>query len=99
LVSLPLLNKKLIYLCCDENPFDLLDSDDTIDKIRQQIQTLSNFKHLYFSLKFKTQFKKWLWELVREPKIALKFHPSYLAEHLVDGVELENILEEWIGNE
>jgi len=38
-------------------------------------------------------------ELVREPKIALKFHPSYLAEHLVDGVELDDVLDEWIGND
>jgi len=36
---------------------------------------------------------------VREPKIALKYHPSYLAEHLTDGVELDNVLDEWIGSD
>jgi len=26
----------------------------------------------------------------------LKYHPSYLAEHLVDEAELDDVLEEWL---
>ena len=31
-------------------------------------------------VKFKKQFRKWLWEKVREPKIMKKYHPNYLIE-------------------
>jgi len=99
LTYLPVLNEKLECLNLKENPIYQLIPYNGIKTLRQKIQILTNFKHLYFSLKFKNPFRRWLWELVREPKIALKFHPSYLAEHLVDGMELDNVLEEWIGND
>ena len=88
LTSLPVFNENLKILHCHDNPFDVLNSNDTIDTMRRKIKTLHNFRHLYYCLTFKTQFRKWLWERVREPKIALKYHPSYLAEHLIDGTEL-----------
>lgn len=55
--------------------------------------TLTNFKHLYYSLKFKTKFIKWLWELVREPKIAREYHATYLAEHTHDVAVLNNVVD------
>ena len=64
-----------------------------------KIQILYKFKHLYYCIKFKTQFKKWLWELVREPKIILKYHPSYLEKHLTDEASIDKVLEQWIGND
>ena len=99
LTSLPVLNENLKILHCYNNLLDVLNCNDTIDTMRRKIKTLHNFRHLYYCLTFKTQFRKWLWELVREPKIALKYHPSYLAEHLIEGAELEDVLAEWIGDE
>ena len=99
LTCLPVLNETLEELHCNDNPFDILNCNDRIDIMRRNIKTLHNFRHLYYCLIFKTQFRKWLWELVREPNIALKYHPSYLAEHLIDGAELEDVLDKWIGDE
>jgi hypothetical protein len=59
---------------------------------RSQIQTLNNFRHLYWSLKFKRQFKKWLWEKIREPKIMKEYHPSYLFEKLQEDTDLHTFL-------
>ena len=99
LTYLPELNENLQRLYCYSNPLYPLDSNDNIDTHRHKIQILTNFKHLYSCLKFKTQFRRWLWELVREPKIALKYHPRYLTKHLVDGAILEDVIDEWIGND
>ena len=35
-------------------------------------------------LQYKKQFKKWLWEKVREPKIKKLYNPIYLIENLGD---------------
>jgi len=35
----------------------------------KQINTYNSFRHLYYSLKFKNQFRNWLWEKVRKHKI------------------------------
>ena len=61
----------------------------------QKIKIINKFRKLYYSLKFKKQFRKWLWELVREPKIMQKYHPSYLSENLNEETNLEHFLENW----
>ena len=99
LTSLPDLNDNLQYLDCSNNPFYALDSADKIDIMKQKIKILIHFKQLYYSLKYKKQFRKWLWELVREPKIAKKFHPSYLEDKLIDGATINEVLANWINDE
>jgi hypothetical protein len=39
---------------------------------------------LFYSLKYKKQFRDWLWLKVREPNIMKQFHPSRLLENLED---------------
>ena len=99
LIQLPQLNETLKIVACFNNPLDVLNCKDTIDTMRRNIKTLHNFRHLYYCLKFKNQFRTWLWERVREPKIALKYHPSYLEKHLIHDVELDNVIAEWIGDD
>jgi hypothetical protein len=41
---------------------------------------LTKFRELYYALKFKKQFRDWLWLRVREPVLLEKYHPKYLAE-------------------
>ena len=64
-----------------------------VDLCKKQIQTLNNFRHLYWCLKFKRQFKKWLWEKIREPKIIKQNHPSYLFEKLREDTDLHEFLD------
>jgi Leucine-rich repeat (LRR) protein len=71
--------------------------NDKIKKniINNKIIILNNFRYTYYALKFKKQFKRWLWEKVREPKIMKQFHPDHLTS-LNETDDLEVFLEEWI---
>jgi len=66
--------------------------------IRKKLKILYIFRHLYYSLKFKSQFLHLLWK-IREPKIIKKYHPSYLEELLKDDVEgtldIDMVLDNW----
>ena len=63
--------------------------------IRQK--KLNKFRHLYFRLKLKKKFMKFLWEKVREPKAREKFSPANLIKLLGDKDEdnLDTVLESW----
>jgi hypothetical protein len=61
----------------------------------KKIKILNSFRYTYYCLRFKTQFKKWLWEKVREPKIMQKFHPDHLNT-LKETDDLEVFLEDWV---
>ena len=77
--------------------------NDNIHIVRKNIDIINNFRHLYYCIKYKAQFRKHLWEKVREPKIIKRYHPSYLIECLVDNedadanedADLDKVLEEW----
>jgi Leucine-rich repeat (LRR) protein len=64
--------------------------------IIKRINTLNSFCYLYYSLKFKSQFRRWLWEKVRKPKIEKKYHPNYLIANLKEDIDLNRFLEYWI---
>jgi len=82
LTSLPPLNENLQELSCDGNPInEIINGNIFIDK-KKQIQTINNFHHLYYSLKFKKRFFDLLWMKIREPKIREKYHPSNLIENI-----------------
>jgi len=73
-----------------------------INTINTKIKILNNFRYLFYSLKFKKQFRYWLWKIVREPKIIRGNHPdnlsNYLNENLNEEHDLEEVLENWISN-
>jgi Leucine-rich repeat (LRR) protein len=68
--------------------------------IIQIARLLYNFKHLFYSLKFKRQFRDWLWVKVREPKIQEHYSPENLKK-LLSGIdeddfeELDEALNNW----
>jgi len=64
-----------------------------LDVYKKKIQILNNFRYLYWSLKFKKQLRKWLWEKIREPKIMKENHPSYLFENLTEDTDLDEFLD------
>jgi hypothetical protein len=64
--------------------------------INIKINILNKAKYLLYCLKFKKQFKYWLWELVRKPIIEKKFNPKYLIENIIDeDTDLDMILSNW----
>ena len=92
--SLP---EKILYFYYPNNPIcNILDiNNNSLIKVKQNIKIVNNFRYLYFSLKFKKQLRKWLWEKVREKKIIDKYHPNYLLENLEENADLDKFLNNW----
>lgn len=72
-----------------------MDNNSSLIKIKQNIKILNNFRYLYYSLQFKKQLRKWLWEKVRKNHIMDKYHPKYLLENLKENTDLDEILNNW----
>ena len=106
LICLPELNNNLQYLYCNNNLFTKIISiqpgmltQDEKNKINNVFQCLHRFKLLFWSLKYKAQFRHWLWVRVRLPKIEMLYHPSKLNELLnasdMSEEELDSVLVNW----
>ena len=98
LTSLPNLPQNLEDLCCYNNTIsEIVNNNEsyTLFQIKKNIQILNNFRHLYYYLKFKKQFRKWLWEKVREPNVKKMYNPNYLIENLGDEDDLDAVLDNW----
>ena len=65
-----------------------------IQSLQKNIQTLNNFRYLYYSLKFKKRFRDWLWIKVREPKIREQYSTANLLK-LLEKDDLEQVLDTW----
>ena len=72
-----------------------LDRYNSYRQVKKNIRVFKYFRHLWYCLQYKKQFKKWLWEKVREPKIKKIFHPIYLIENLGDEDDLDTVLKNW----
>ena len=93
---MPTLPQNLKVLYCYNNPiYEIVNGDDSLIKIKKNIQLLNNFRHLYYCLKFKKQLKEWLWEKVREPNAKKIYNPKYLIENLGDEDDLDTVLDNW----
>ena len=107
LTSLPFLPPNLSIFMYMENPIH----DDIMylnknhhhhhnHNIIQIARSLYNFKHLFYSLKFKNKFRDWLWVKVREPKIQEYYSPANLVK-LLSGIDeddfeqLDTALSNW----
>jgi hypothetical protein len=111
LVSLPILNDNLRTLKFENNPIcEFLGNPEIIayvnygsdaftsygfNQLKAHTKTLHQFRHLYYSLRFKNQFRHWLWERVRKPMTMKKYHPNYLHENLQETDDLLEFLENW----
>jgi hypothetical protein len=100
---LPTLPQHLQEFYCFNNPIYKIVHDnrsfvnnDGSFQLKQNIRTLNNFRHLFYCLKFKKQFRKWLWEKVREPNAKKLYHPNYLIEKLGEDDDLDTVLHLWI---
>lgn len=95
LTSLPTLPANLYTLDYSNNPIYEVLNTDNIVIIKQKINIINRFRYLYYSLKYKNQFRKWLWEKIREPRAIIKYHPDYLITNLGEDTELDDVLENW----
>jgi Leucine-rich repeat (LRR) protein len=92
------LNKNLQIIHYYYNPiYEIIGDIEYIDinKIKQKMQILNNFRYLYYCLKFKKRFRDLLWVKIREPKIKKKYSHSYLLEHLHEDTDLDELLKNW----
>jgi Leucine-rich repeat (LRR) protein len=96
LTLLPTLPQNLEYLSCSGNPVYEIVNSISLFQIKQNIQILNKFRHLYYCFKFKKQLRKWLWVKVREPNIKKIYNPKYLIENLGDeDDDLDTVLNNW----
>ena len=93
--SFPTLPQNLQELYCYDNPIYEIVNSNRLFQIKQNIQLLNNFRHLYYCLQFKKQLRKWLWEKVKEPKIKKIYSPNYLLENLGEEDDLDTFLSNW----
>jgi len=74
----------LSYLVCDGNPIcQIIDEYERHGVIVNKINILYKFRYLFYSLKLKTKFRRWLWERIREPKIKSSFSPQNISNNLL----------------
>jgi Leucine-rich repeat (LRR) protein len=95
LTYFPNLPQNLKTLHCSNNHIYKIVGSNNFFQIKQNIQILNNFRHLYYCLKFKKQLREWLWEKVREPKIIIMYNPIYLVENLHEEDDLDIVLNNW----
>jgi len=104
LTSLPELPANLEHFHCQHNklnsmpflPKSISSFGYCFNPIWEMRKQINSFRYLYYSLKFKRQFKNWLWEKVRKPKIDNKYHPKYLMENLNEDIDLDGFLDHWV---
>jgi len=95
LTSFPLLNNNLKTIYFNNNPiYEIINYDYYIyrskfNMLKKNIETLYNFRYLYYCLKYKEK----LWK-IRESIIKKKYHPSYL-DNLTEDDNLDEKLEKW----
>jgi Leucine-rich repeat (LRR) protein len=92
---LPTLPQNLEKFNCVNNPIYKIVSNNSLFQIKQNIQILNNFRHLYYCLQFKKQFRKWLWEKVRELNAKKLYNPIYLIKNLGNEDDLDTVLNNW----
>jgi len=95
LTYLPTLPENLQVIYCNNNPIYKIVNNNSLFNVKQNIQIINNFRHVYYCVKFKKQLRKWLWEKVREPNIMKMYHPKYLIENLGEDDDLDTFLDNW----
>ena len=79
----------------DFNPIYQIINNNNWKIIRQKLKIINSFRHLYYCLKYKKQFRFLLWEKVRKHKIETKYNPKYLIENLNEDIDLDRFLNHW----
>ena len=95
---LPILPETIESLHCIHNPIHTLIFSDfiTMREMKRKIQILSNIKNLcyslmfnHYSIKYRNQFRIWLWERVREPKIIKQYNPTIYLKEMYENCDVD----------
>ena len=91
LTSLPPLPNSLEILFCKNNPTDEFINPYTYSIIdtKKHVKILNKFINLYYCIKYKNKFRKWLWD-IREKKVKEEYHPDRLRE-ILEGKDINDI--------
>jgi hypothetical protein len=65
--------------------------DKLVEEIILNCAIINRAKILFYSLKFKNKFRRWLWEKVRKPKIEAKYNPNNL-DNIINNCENDDDL-------
>lgn len=76
-------------LLCNNN--HLLYNRYTPQCINDSNTKLNKFRFIFYILKYKPQFKKWLWVNVREKKAIMEMAPIKIENMLKEGMDLDDI--------
>ena len=68
--------------------------DDFKERLNEILNIINKFRSLYYTLKFKKHFIKWLWKC-KKNQIMEKYHPKYLLDNLEENTDLDEFLENW----
>ena len=95
---LPYFNNTLRGFYDYNNPINqIIEASSNLHDLNEKkriVKILHKFRYLYYSLKFKKQFRDWLWIRIREPKIKEKYSCENLLK-LLENKDLEQVLETW----
>jgi len=82
-------SRDLVKLICNNNPiWEVFSKHVYHNNLSYEARTLNKFRHLFYSLKYKGKFRRWLW--IQKEKIAMeKYSPANLEILLLD-VEDDN---------
>ena len=67
-----------------------------INNLKMKFKIINRFRELYYCIKYKNMFRKWLYEKVREPNAMKLYSPEYLMNELKDEeTDLDEVLNAW----
>ena len=73
----------LRYFIFANNPIHYTITTYNYNAYKENLRTLNKFRDLYYCIKYKNKFRKWLWS-IREKKVKEEYHPDRLREMLKD---------------
>jgi len=72
--------------------------DNWTVELSQKVRTLHTFRFIFYSLKYKSCLRHFLWDKIRRPKIEAKYHPDNLHKLLETMSERDDVSEIWIAD-
>jgi hypothetical protein len=67
----------------------------SISDLSGKVKKLHNFRFLFYSLKYKSGLRNFLWDKIRRPKIEAKYHPDNLQKLLENMSDHDDVSELW----
>lgn len=71
---------------------DVYDNEGDIEILNHDIKIVNSFRRLFYCLKFKKQFMRWLWERIRLPKIKFECKPENIVDKLYNEIDDDILL-------